>query len=381
MVICWYANACAAQRSIDKPSEAESVIEAYVKSIDSNDWEKFLQFSTQADKAERVAFFTDKSNAMNKVGLLGIKKAELALVESIEYADLSKYTDMQYYANLYGSEIQGYFVGINIEIEKESKYFYNGVNYFIFILAKEDNEWKEIEFSQAPITLVKKFAGDDKTSQKIIAERFHGNIISSNGSILETNIASEKQLAEERGELISTAQPTSVGSEFDRPSEIRVRRVALDKTEIVDFYDYVKNVLPNEWIASWRAESLKAGAQACKFVGWYRVYHAKYPNYDYDVKDTTADQVYTPNTENSDTTAAINAVGGIGIKNSEGTLFYPAYAAGSSGSNGTQYGGQMSQWGSQRLAGPSYNYTCMDILHYYYDYSDKSEDEIETFSY
>ena len=38
------------------------------------------------------------------------------------------------------------------------------------------------------------------------------------------------------------------------------------KVKDVEFYDYCKGVLPNEWYSTWNEESLKAGAQAVKFV-------------------------------------------------------------------------------------------------------------------
>ena len=38
-------------------------------------------------------------------------------------------------------------------------------------------------------------------------------------------------------------------------------RTSSGDIEKIGFYDYCKNVLPNEWVASWPEEALKAGAQ------------------------------------------------------------------------------------------------------------------------
>ncbi len=38
--------------------------------------------------------------------------------------------------------------------------------------------------------------------------------------------------------------------------------------QVVDFKDYVKHVLPNEWISSWPGEALRAGAMAAKMYAW-----------------------------------------------------------------------------------------------------------------
>lgn len=122
-------------------------------------------------------------------------------------------------------------------------------------------------------------------------------------------------------------------------------RNASGNVQNVNLYSYVKNVLPNEWIPSWSSESLKTGAMACKMYGWYHHYHPKWSSLNADVKDTTADQVYKPNTENVNTTAAINAVNGIGIHNSAGKIFETQYLAGTQGSAGAGNTGKISQWG------------------------------------
>jgi len=37
---------------------------------------------------------------------------------------------------------------------KESKYFYNGVNFFLVTLGQENGVWKVVLFSQAPATVI-----------------------------------------------------------------------------------------------------------------------------------------------------------------------------------------------------------------------------------
>jgi len=63
--------------------------------------------------------------------------------------------------------------------------------------------------------------------------------------------------------------------------------------EVVDFKEYAKHVLPNEWVNSWPWESLRAGAMAVKMYAWsYIAVGGKWP--DADVYDSTCDQVYNP---------------------------------------------------------------------------------------
>lgn len=93
------------------------------------------------------------------------------------------------------------------------------------------------------------------------------------------------------------------------------------------------------------------------------------------MKDTTADQVYIPGKENDRSTSAINAVGGIGIENSSGSLFETQYLD----SGPTQYSGKVSNTGADSLANSGYLW--FDICAYYYNYSDKSSGAISSFTY
>ena len=63
--------------------------------------------------------------------------------------------------------------------------------------------------------------------------------------------------------------------------------------QVVDFKDYVKHVLPNEWVPSWPGESLRAGAMAAKMYAWYWIARGGKWS-DADVYDSTCDQVYNP---------------------------------------------------------------------------------------
>lgn len=100
--------------------------------------------------------------------------------------------------------------------------------------------------------------------------------------------------------------------------------------------------------------------------GWYHVYHPKWSSLNAAVKDTDVDQTFTVNTEVSSCTAAINAVGGVGVELNNGSLFETQYIAGSTDSGG-QYGGKMWQNGTNYWAGQGKGYTFM--CHYYRDKS------------
>lgn len=153
---------------------------------------------------------------------------------------------------------------------------------------------------------------------------------------------------------------------------------------------YVKHVLPSEWIASWNAESLKAGAIAIRSYGASYCYRPI--SVSYDICDNTCCQVYG-STTNAATDSAVNATAGICEVDSSGNIARTEYSAenNNSGSCGdcfiinnpatpclsdsvccgttlNGHGRGMCQWGTQRWAtnqGKTYDWICD---HYYSNY-------------
>lgn len=77
--------------------------------------------------------------------------------------------------------------------------------------------------------------------------------------------------------------------------------------QVVDFREYVRHVLPNEWIPSWPDESLRAGAMAAKMYAW-SIIAAGGRYSDADVYDSTCDQVYNPAVEYVRTNRAVDFI-------------------------------------------------------------------------
>lgn len=137
--------------------------------------------------------------------------------------------------------------------------------------------------------------------------------------------------------------------------------------------EYVRLGLDDEWIASWRADSLRAGAVAYRSYGVYHVYHPINPNYD--ICSTTCCQVNRPETSaNSTDRATAETAGIIVVDNTQTNPFFAEYAAENNDHNcpdgetgdgagwpcmsdavdlGTTFNGHgrgMCQWGTQRWA-------------------------------
>jgi hypothetical protein len=103
------------------------------------------------------------------------------------------------------------------------------------------------------------------------------------------------------------------------PPSLRVWRRRLDgsatscagRVDVIPFEEYVKGVLPHEWIPSWDSKALEMGAVAIRTYAWWWV--AAGGKYDCaDLDDTTASQVYEDERLDK-TNAAVDATSGVAI--------------------------------------------------------------------
>ena len=170
------------------------------------------------------------------------------------------------------------------------------------------------------------------------------------------SLASVLTLGNSGGESDIAAGPQSAGlasvaSAPAVPAQIRVYRTATGDVEVVPFKEYVKHVLPNEWISSWAPASLRAGAMAVKEYAWFWIARGgKQTALDADVKDNTDDQVYDPNVSYASTDAAVDATWQYSMTRS-GALFQASYCAGTYQADPAEDcpwdNFYMTQWGSK----------------------------------
>jgi len=140
------------------------------------------------------------------------------------------------------------------------------------------------------------------------------------------------------------------------PQNIWVWITADNVSQQYDFVFYATHVLPDEWISSWDADSLGAGAVAVKTYGYYRAMdHHAYSGGPgcADLVDSSQDQVFDPTWSTSATDQAVYAtLGSILWKDS--TLFLSHYFTGAQGDPCApvtgQYAGWMDQWATQTCA-------------------------------
>ena len=90
-------------------------------------------------------------------------------------------------------------------------------------------------------------------------------------------------------------QCTDWTSTNEPPETIAVYRVSEGFVERVNFKHYVARVVSREWNVK-QVELRKAGAVAVKQYAWYHILHWRGGKYDgncFDVRDSTADQLYS----------------------------------------------------------------------------------------
>ena len=99
---------------------------------------------------------------------------------------------------------------------------------------------------------------------------------------------------------------TNWSSTYTPPTTVRVLRTygpASGKVQVVPFRAYVENVMAWEWPETYPTQALRAGAVAVKQYAWYyaRVWRGGKvaSGACYDVKDTSADQIYRPETRSA----------------------------------------------------------------------------------
>lgn len=135
----------------------------------------------------------------------------------------------------------------------------------------------------------------------------------------------------------------------------------------VNFDQYCRDVLPNEWFSNWPVASLEAGAIAVKMFAWYHHLHpVTVGNFTFDVDNTVNFQTYRTQSDQPSTDQAYYTTRNLAYVKANREIFELNYRAGYENSPNWQYRNaqKMSQWGSQYLA--LQGRTPIQILEFYY---------------
>jgi Stage II sporulation protein len=127
----------------------------------------------------------------------------------------------------------------------------------------------------------------------------------------------------------------------------------------VSFRDYVRDVLPSEWVHTWPQDSLRAGAVAVKTYGWFMGNGGRQGSWQgqcFDVRDDITYQRYIPGSRKPETDQAIAATWDT-TATRDGAIFLASFqrtltgnTSEACGAGRTTFPNTMSQYGSRQCA-------------------------------
>lgn len=362
-------------------SLAEKVVYQEIAAENSNSWSDLSNYRVEDQKEIMLSFIGNKENKDNFIGIYNIKSAKITEIKEIPLVSARKFIDVNKYLEKY-KDIKVFYVGIDYNVNKESMFYYNGVNYRLAVVAMENGQWKLAEMGDVPVDdiITSKIgfeSSDEKIAVRIHQARKKGLFTNPSGKVIEDNAAKKTTKTTQSNLQVNSLNVATTASSYTVPQNINIYLTnptnyqfylySGPTTQTMNFHFYTRNVLPNEWIASWPTNSLEAGAITVKMFAWYHIINPKFPEYNAALTDRASDsQVFLVQSSNPNTDAAIDAVP-YGLETSVSlSLFETGYRAGSYDGSG-YHSGLAYQNGSKYLADNGYNYS--QILHYYYDNS------------
>lgn len=173
----------------------EKAVFQYIEAVDRQDWETCLQFLPR-DEAEGMRnFLADPENKANSAGILSVKSAKIKEIMALPEDEAMKLAGFEEYRARY-DVVNAFLTGVDYSVDIESKYIYNGVNYSLMLVGKEDGKWKLLEDSSAPLHMLKQDgysfgSRDEAAALEIIDARLRGVEINKDGKVLGCNGAKE----------------------------------------------------------------------------------------------------------------------------------------------------------------------------------------------
>lgn len=134
----------------ENANDPKAVINKLFTSINQKDWDTYVDLHADINKNNYIRFLNNPANKKNEQALFNIKSAKVEEIQLLPDILVSGITKLFQYKENY-SEVQSYLVGIDFKVKNENKYHFNGVNYRLIVLVKENNEWKVIEMSSFPM--------------------------------------------------------------------------------------------------------------------------------------------------------------------------------------------------------------------------------------
>lgn len=274
----------------------KELIKKMIEVENIQDWEKYPDFWCSSKKAEFIELFKSDYFIKNNLGISTVRTAELMDVSEVSEDEIpSEFKHSSDYK--WCKEWKAYLVAVDYTVEEVNGYFYNGINYSLITLGKENNEWKIIGRSEVSLNLLESLASvysldSDIDNVSIALEirhaREHGLLMDSNMVIYE-NISTDDD-AISKYEKCKNSRAIIKQCEHVEYSTIRVQSYSSP----IKFDDYIKVNLFSELIVSEKRDQafmaqMVASKQMAMFIAYYE---KKYLSEGYDIDLGT--QAYRP---------------------------------------------------------------------------------------
>jgi len=119
----------------------EAVIQTDIAAQNNHDWSAFFAIRTEKNAPENKNDWIQMIKVYPQANIIeNIISAELVKMKSIPLGLVGPTKEIQDF-----DELQAYYVAIDYRVREETQYIYNGINYRVYILNKEGEQWKIVQ--------------------------------------------------------------------------------------------------------------------------------------------------------------------------------------------------------------------------------------------
>lgn len=161
------------EETVQGLNAADEVIKTLIQAIDNKDWDTYINCYVNEAREDFRAFVSNQNNQEEHIGLFNIQTASLYEIKEMNLTDVEDFISVRKYQENY-KDVKIYYCGIDYTVFEETKYFFNGVNYYLIAVVKEEDEYRIAEMSDAPIEVFRpKGIGFNSEAEGIALEKFY----------------------------------------------------------------------------------------------------------------------------------------------------------------------------------------------------------------
>lgn len=283
-------------------NEPEDILMEYCEFINGSDVDGYISLFTEDHQVTMKDFVEENSDEtffqesnVSIQDFIELSDEELKISLEMIPVELSKY-----------DECKAYYVHLSGDFEYADK----DDTFKVFLIVQENDEWS-ISNIYTPViyNLYKEgvsFGSEEETME--MNSQMQASLLGEDDIAAldeETLLSDETLVTNEDGVLrastLKYTAPSTITVYFNKSANSSYYG---KKVATLDFHEYLKNVVPEEWVVSYYGSYpayLQAGVMASKMYGWY---HTVYPSYQYspyyaDVMDDSNSQNYLYNSYSS----------------------------------------------------------------------------------